>query len=84
VEDGGASQDTHACEAVVDVMWDEQAETRVVMLNVVPREEVLGMSPGVLDGSEAFGKVGAVLERLEVRLGERIVVRDMRPASESW
>lgn len=37
------------------------------------------MGVRVNEGAEAFGEVGTILERLELRLGERIVVRDVGP-----
>ena len=49
------------------------------MLGVVPGEENVTEAARVLDRSEAVGKVGAVLHRLELRLGEGIVVRDVGP-----
>ena len=36
--------------------------------------------PGVLNAPEACRKFGPVLQRLELALGEGIVVRDVRPA----
>jgi len=48
----------------------------VAMLAVVPVEEGTAVGTAVLRGAEALGKVGPVLERLELRLGERVVVRD--------
>ena len=38
------------------------------------------MSPGILDCAEALREVGPVLEGLELRLREGVVVRDMGPA----
>ena len=37
------------------------------------------MAAGILDRAEARGEVGAVLEGLELRLGEGVVVGDVRP-----
>lgn len=45
---------------------------------VVPEEEVPAVSPGVMEGSEAIGEARAILEGLEWRLGERVVVGDAR------
>jgi hypothetical protein len=64
---------------VVDLVGREQAEARVVVLGVVPREEDVAEAARVLDRSEALGKLGAVLHRLELRLGEGVVVRHVGP-----
>ena len=47
------------------------------MLGVVPGEEGLAEGPGLLDDPEALRKLGPVLERLELRLGERVIVGDV-------
>ena len=47
------------------------------MFGVVPGEEIRAVCARVLDGAEAFRKVGTILERLELRLGVRIVVGDV-------
>ena len=56
------------------------ADARVPMLVVVPIEEGLAMRSGILDTTEVCGKVGPVLHRLELRLGVRIVVKDVGSA----
>jgi len=60
--------------SVVDVGGGVQAEPAVAVLVVVPGEEVLAVRPGGLDGREAR----PVLQRLELRLGVRGVVGDVR------
>jgi hypothetical protein len=45
------------------------------MLVVVPAEEVGMKSAGVLDAPEALREVRTVLERLELRLRVRVVIR---------
>ena len=50
----------------------------MVVFVVVPAEEVPAESRGVLDAAEALREVGPVLEGLEARLGERVVVGDVR------
>ena len=45
---------------------------------VVPVDEPLAVSASVLDRAEAIGKVGSVFQSFELRLGARIVIRDMR------
>src|SRR5208283_5102654 len=65
---------------VVDVGRGVQAEAAVPVLVVVPAEEVLAVRPGVLDRGELGREVWPVFEGLELRLGERVVVRYVRAA----
>ena len=51
-----------------------------MVLGVVPGEEDVAVGAGVLDRAEARREVRPVLQRLELRLGERVVVGDVRPA----
>jgi hypothetical protein len=78
-EDEGSRGDTLIGEAVVDVVRGQEADAAVTVLVVVPVEERAAVGAAVLGGSEALGKVGPVLERLELGLGEWVVVRDVRP-----
>ena len=64
-------------ESQVHVVRREQSQPDVMMLGVVPGEEVAAEAAPVLDRAEPFRKVGPVLQGLELRLGERVVVRDM-------
>jgi len=66
-------------ESVVDIVRREQPEPDVMMFRVVRREEVAAGAAPVLEGAEAVREVGPVLHRLELRLGEQVVVRDVRP-----
>jgi len=50
------------------------------MHGVVPSKEWLAVGACVLDATEALGEVRSVLQRLELRLRERVVVRDVGPA----
>ena len=63
--------------AVVDDLGGQQADARVAVLGVVPAEEVLAEGSGLLDRGEAVREAGAVLQGLELRLGVRVVVRDV-------
>src|ERR1700758_794882 len=65
--------------AVVNVGGRVKCQPGVAMLIVVPREEVLAVGTRRLDRGEPAGEVGPVLQRLELRLAERVVVRDVRP-----
>ena len=59
--------------AVEDIGWSEQGEARMVMVVVVPGEEVLEPRACVERTGEATGIVGLVLERLEVGLAVRVM-----------
>ena len=48
------------------------------MVVVVPREELAAEIQGVFETAEAVGEFRPVLQRLELALGERVVVRDGR------
>jgi hypothetical protein len=47
------------------------------MLCVVPAEELLAERPGVVDGAEPVGNARPILQRLELRLGVRVVIGDL-------
>ena len=66
--------------AVVHLIGRHQADPDVVMVLVVPAKIVAGETPGILDAAEALGELRLVLEVFELALGERVVVRGMRPA----
>ena len=56
-------------EPMMHVVRREEAEPDVVVLGVVPGEEVAAVVAAVLDAAESLGETGAVFERLELRLG---------------
>ena len=60
------------------------ADAGVAVLVVVPAEEPAAEGAGVLDGAEAVGEVGPVLEGLELALGERVVVASSAAGCGSW
>ena len=66
--------------AVVHGFRRQEADTRMPMLFVIPREEVLAVAPGVLDAAEPFRKVRPVLEGFELGLGVRVVIARIGPA----
>lgn len=68
------------CQTGMDGRRGEQADAGVVMVRVIPGEEALAEAPAVLDATKAVGEVGAVLERLELRLGKRVIIARIRPA----
>jgi hypothetical protein len=73
VEHAGSLCEALGGEAVVDVVWRQQREPVVVMLGVVPVEEGTEERAGMVERGEPRGEVGAVLEGLEMRLGERVM-----------
>jgi hypothetical protein len=52
----------------------------MMVFGVVPREEDVAVSAGVLDGAKPHRERRAVFQCLELRFLERVVVGDMRPA----
>jgi hypothetical protein len=64
----------------VDAVWGHVADTRVLMLVVVPAEELLTEGARIGPTTEARREVGAVLQGLELGLAERVVVGHARAA----
>ena len=54
-------------EAVVDSVWRQHRDTRVLVLEVVPAEKVLAMPFGSTDVGESSRKIWPILECLELR-----------------
>src|SRR5665647_2851151 len=67
-----------AGKAVVDVAGGVKANASVTMNLVVPEEETLAVSSGGFDRVEPLGEVRPVLQGLECRLAERVVIGHMR------
>ena len=80
IERDGALLGQRRSGAVVDGGRCHQANSAVAVFVVVPVEELLAVSASVLGRAEAIGEVGSVLESFELRLGVRIIIRDMRAA----
>jgi hypothetical protein len=57
-----------------------QADAGMPVSGVVPGEEGVAVSPRILDATEAIREFGAVFEGLELRLGIRVVIGDVRAA----
>ena len=70
------SDDVDATEE--DVGRREEVESFVVMVVVVPPEEVDAPPSPMSRIAEATGIVGLVFQRMELRFGERVVIRDAR------
>src|SRR5680860_1324919 len=77
-QDDGALLTHGAGVSVVDVSGCVKAKTAMTMNVVVPGEETLAVSSGGFDRVEPLGEVGPVLQGLERRLRERVVIGHMR------
>ena len=62
---------------VVDGGWREHAESRVVVVVVVPVKELCTVGQGFIIGRESIREIGLVFEGLELAFREWIVVRDV-------
>jgi hypothetical protein len=67
-------------QSVMHVKRCQQSKARMMVLGVVPGEEDVAMRPCVLDRAETLREIRSVLERLELRFRERVVVRDVGTA----
>ena len=74
IEGGLASGMDSLCRAVVDAVRGHVADAGVLVLVVVPAEELLTESACIGQATEACGEVGAVLQGLELGLAKRVVV----------
>src|SRR3954451_16000659 len=66
--------------AVVHCCRREQLQGGMMVLVVVPGEELLAKNTRILDGAEAVRIIWSILQGLEVGFRERVVIGDMRPA----
>ncbi len=64
--------------AIMHLVRGHQTDPGMVMLLVVPVEELAAEASGVLDTAEAFGEARLVLQGLEVAFRERVVVGRVR------
>ena len=62
--------------AVMHIGGRQQPKARMVVRGVVPREEDVAVGSRVLDRAEPLGEGRPVLQRLELRFRERVVVGD--------
>ena len=60
---------------VMHLVRGHEDDSGMVMVLVVPIEETAAEAPGILDATEAFRKSRLIFQRLEVALGERVIVR---------
>ena len=61
-------------EAVMHLRGRQEAQTAMVMVVVVPVEVVDAEAPRVFEGAKTVRKIGPILHRFELALGEGIVV----------
>ena len=66
------------CLMVMDVGRSHEAKGTVVMVVIVPDEEVFGPVPCLFDGLEALREGVMVFQGFELGLRVRVVVRQMR------
>ena len=66
--------------AVMDHGRSKQADARVPMLIVVPREEKLRMEAAVLDATEAVWEIGPVFHSAELTFRIRVVIGNIGTA----
>ena len=76
-EHGRARRDALVGVAMVHVVGRQQAEAAVPVLGVVPGEERVAVGAGIVDRAEALREVRPVLQGLELRLREGVVVGDV-------
>jgi hypothetical protein len=69
-ENDGTLRTASDREAAVHVVRRHETDAAMVVLDVVPAEEVDAESASVLDAAEAVGEIGPILQRLELRFGE--------------
>lgn len=65
--------------AIVDIRRSQECHTGVVMLVVVPVEEILGPPASILLAAEPFWVIRAVLQSLELGFGVLVIVGNVRP-----
>jgi hypothetical protein len=59
---------------VMHLVGRHQSDADVMVILIIPGEEVTTEGPGILDTAEAFGELRLVFQGLEMRLRERVVV----------
>ena len=82
-QDALSLREHRRCSVMVGVVRDQHGNAAMAVLGVVPPEERPAEDGGLLDAEEATGEAGVVLERLELRLRERIVIGGLRGGSVS-
>jgi hypothetical protein len=64
--------------AVMHLVRGHETDPGMVVVLVVPIEELAAETSGILHAAEAFGEAGLILQGFEVALGERVIVGRMR------
>jgi hypothetical protein len=73
-EDRGAGGSNLGCMSIVDVVRGVVGDPGVPVIGVVPGVEGAGVLAGVFEAAEPVGEVGPVLQGLELRFAERVVI----------
>ena len=76
----GAQLEQRFCMSMVNRIRRHQSDTGVTVVIVIPTKELLAVCLGIFNAAETVWKVRAIFERLEMRVEERVVVRNIRPA----
>jgi hypothetical protein len=63
----------------MDIGWGQKAEAGMIMPVIIPLKERVAKSPSIFQRTEAFGEIRPILERLELGLGKRVIVTEIRP-----
>ena len=56
----------------------QQTQSAVMMVVIVPVQERMRPLPRIGGAAKAFGIIGPIFHRLELRFGIRVVIRDVR------
>ena len=64
-EDGSATRESLRRGAVMDIVRREQCQRNVMMLEIVPVEEVVAECAWIFQRAEARGEIRAILKRFE-------------------
>ena len=65
---------------MMDIIWGEHRDPGMAVLGVVPGEERPAEGDGGGDVFEAPREAGVILQGLELRFGERVVIADLGAA----
>ena len=65
---------------IVDLVGGHQADPDMMVVLIVPAEEIPTERPGVPDAAKVLGKLRLVFQGFEVAFRERVVVGGMRAA----
>ena len=67
-------------QTVMNGFWRQQTDPGMVMFRVISGKELLGKAAAILDATKTVWKIRAILQGLELRFRERIVITRIGPA----